>query len=105
MVWLPIRYREFYDVPRAFVVGHRGAQLYFLCAFDEESDEYPEVFRVYRLPDDAVASVEHESWMGLEEAGTFIGEVPVGRVRFDETRRAAIEESAVSQFLIDDPQV
>jgi hypothetical protein len=32
---LPIRYRDFYDIPRAFVIEHPGETLFFDCSFDE----------------------------------------------------------------------
>ena len=93
MPWIPIRYRGFYDVPRAILVEHAGATYFLDCAFDEVADDYPDRYRVYRLASDAAATAEGRSWIGLEREGTFIGEVPVTAVRFDLTFRAAVDDA------------
>ena len=38
--WNPIRYRDFYDFPRAFVVEHAGELLFFDCLFSDTLDDY-----------------------------------------------------------------
>lgn len=88
--WLPIRYVDFYDVPRLFAVEAEPVLL-FESRFDDEADEYAEQFRVFRL-----AAMPSTSQLGEAVAsGEFIGEVPVDAVRFDETRRAAVHRSAL----------
>lgn len=89
--WLPIRYRDFHDVPRAFIVEHEGAAYLFDCPFDDEADEYPPYYRVYHL--DPAAPVDAGDWTGLASHGRFIGPIDVAQVRFDETRRAAVDAS------------
>ena len=93
MRWVPIRYREFYDIPRLFLAEHAGAVYVFDCPFDERADEYPEHYRVYQLPAEIAAAADAASWEGLAHAGTFVGEVPVGAVHFDATHRTAIDDS------------
>lgn len=92
--WLPIRYVDFYDVPRLFAVESEPVLL-FDSTFDEQDDDYAESFRVSRIPelpqpDDLAAAVA---------TGEPVGEVPVADVRFDETRRRAVHRSVVKPFL------
>jgi len=91
--WVPIRYHEFYDVPRLFLAEQGTAVYVFDCPFDEAADEYPAHYRVYRLPSEMGAAADAGSWEGLPRAGTFVGEVPVEAVRFDVTRRAAMDDT------------
>lgn len=95
--WLPIRYREFHDVPRAIVVEYRG-DLYFLsCLFDEEIDDYPEHFSVYRLPEDANDWLDDISdWSDLTSKGVCVGTIRVADVRFDDTKRKSIDDRALN---------
>ncbi len=62
MKWLPITYRDFYDVPRAFVVAARGDWLFFDCPFDAAADEYRSDYAVYVLPGPPPAE---GSWSGV----------------------------------------
>jgi hypothetical protein len=45
-----IAYRDFYDVLRNAVVFAGDERLLLDCAFDEEREEYPAVYQVFRLP-------------------------------------------------------
>ncbi|MBI3437578.1 MAG: hypothetical protein HY054_02795 [Proteobacteria bacterium] len=38
--WLPIRYRDFWDLPRAFSVDYDGKTYFFDCPFNESIDDY-----------------------------------------------------------------
>ena len=96
--WLPIRYRDFYDVPRAFVVEHRGSIYLFDCPFDDNADEYPAHYRVYRLSEHFMSSLDKGTWSDLAKEGTFVREIPVDSVRFDETRRASIDGEILRSF-------
>lgn len=91
--WVAIQYREFYDVPRLFLAKQGGTVYVFDCPFDEVADEYPAHHRAYRLPSEMGAAADAGSWEDLPRAGTFVGEVPVEAVRFDATRRAAIDDT------------
>ncbi|HWL40541.1 MAG TPA: hypothetical protein VNO75_09910 [Gemmatimonadaceae bacterium] len=94
MAWLPIRYREFYDVPREFVVERDGEAYYFTCPFNDQADDYAAIYQVYRLH--AGAAVGHAaSWAGLERLGSPVGQVNVAHVTFDATKRAAVEGSVL----------
>lgn len=93
MALIPIQYRDFYDIPRAFIVEREGKVFFFDGGFDEHADEYAESFRVYQLNTGSSKVSESESWQGLADKGTLVGEVPVGKVEFDPTRRAAVNDA------------
>lgn len=56
-VWIPIQYRDFYDIPRIFVMHHLGDTFVFDCPFDDDADEYPEYYVVRRLDGSATAAI------------------------------------------------
>lgn len=97
--WAAIRYRDFYDVPRIFVVSHEGRQFLFDCAFDDELDDYPDSYRVYLLP--PVADVDLEgSWERLPQlAKEFLGVIGVSQVQFDPTKREAVNLAVIEKIL------
>jgi hypothetical protein len=97
MGWIPIRYRDFYDVPRVFALKSRGNWLLFDCPFDEAADEYREDYAVY-LPDaTAAASLEEGAWPTSASDGLApIATVPVRTVTFDPTRRQAVRRELLS---------
>ncbi len=89
----PITYRDFWDVPRIFVARRRGAVFLFDCAFDEQTEDYPNFYRVYLLPDLRDENLTG-SWDKLHlKAHRSLGEVPVSAVHFDATRRRAVDSS------------
>lgn len=87
MTWLPIRYRDFYDIPRAVVVEWQGGLYLFDCPFDVDADQYPAVYDVVRLPEHVRANIDEISWTDLARRGHLIGSVPTTAVEFDESRR------------------
>ena len=90
-MWLPIEYRDFHDVPRMLIAEHNGQVFLFDCPFDREADEYGTDFRVYRLN----ARPTGTSWASLAEHGDYVGSIAVDSVRFDSTRRGAIDVSGL----------
>lgn len=98
MSWLPISYREFYDVPRAFVVECRGRVLFFDCPFDEATDDYPVGYEVYQLSKEGEHIAQGSTWERLALYGRRLGSVPVNKVLFDPTRRAAIDDEVLRAF-------
>ena len=96
--WLPIRYVDFYDVPRLFAVESEPVLL-FDSPFDEEEDEYVDSYRVSRLS----ALPNAEELVAVVGAGEPLGEVAVGDVRFDETSRGAVHRAVIERFLPDSP--
>ena len=92
--WLPIRYRDFYDVPRAIVVEYREVIYFLSCTFDDAIDDYPDHFTVYLLPEGAKDWIEDLSdWSELPEKGVRVGTVRVVDTHFDDTKRKFIDES------------
>jgi hypothetical protein len=88
--WLPIRYRDFYDIPRAFVVEHEGILLFFDCAFDRELDDYGAAFAVYQVREGLRERIDLISWTDLGNESERVGTVPTAAVVFDPTKRKAI---------------
>jgi hypothetical protein len=96
--WAAIRYRDFWDVPRIFLVSHHGKSFLFDCAFDETAEDYPNSYKVYIMPElseDALAG----SWQKLaDRAVLFLGQVPVSKVQFDPSRRREIDAAVLDEF-------
>ncbi len=90
---LPIRYRGFYDVPGMFVVEYEGKPYMFYCAFNEKTEEFSDVYKVYTIPDDVYKKFDEANWTGLENLCKQMGTIPVKDVVFDETARQAVHSS------------
>lgn len=97
--WLPIRYRDFYDVPRAVVVEFRGTLYLFDSLFDPDIDDYESVYTVYRLSDGMRDEIDTISWTDLGHRGARVGSVQVAKVKFDQTRRQAIDDDVFEELL------
>lgn len=94
MSTLPIEYREFYDLPRAFLVRNGGQCFFFSCRFEDAIDEYASDYSIYLMPDLGPEDISG-SWDDLEQrAVRFIGKIPVAVVVFDPTKRRSIDETA-----------
>ena len=92
--WAPIRYRDFYDFPRMFVVEYGNRVYLFDCPFDDELDEYGGDYAIYVMPFDTPVP-DSGSWEMLRHCGDLLGRVPTGAVTFDETRRRAIDSRVI----------
>ena len=89
---IPFRYFEFYDVPRCIVLRHCGKYVLLSCAFDDETDEYPDTYSVYELPESAEKLIDKGSWTFMEQNDhKFLGEIPVSSVHFDSSRRKTLD--------------
>ncbi len=96
--WAPIRYREFWDVPRIFLVPYQGKWFLFDCPFDETSEDYPDSYRVYVIPEPSEEELAG-SWDKLpEKAMRCWGDVPIGTVRFDLSKRGEIDTSVLDEL-------
>ncbi len=95
----PFVYREFYDVPRFLVVTYRRQQFLFESAFDDDLDDYPDVYQVFLLRDVSENELKG-SWVHLsEKAQAYLGKAPVKDVRFDPTLRREIETDVLEGLL------
>src|SRR3954451_1984847 len=98
---VPIRYREFWDVPRTFLAEHRGQLVLFDCAFDEDAEDFPDQYAVYLMPPLSEAELAG-SWESLPcRAVRRLGHVSVGAVRFDASRRKEIDAELLDLLLSD----
>ena len=95
-----IAYRDFYDVPRIFVVRRDGEVLIFDGLFDDGLDDYPDVYAVRRA---AGAGAKLASVLAAACAnraiGESIGSIPVIDVEFDPTKRRSITEETLDRIV------
>jgi hypothetical protein len=101
--WLTIRYRDFYDFPRAVVVEWHGQLYLFDSPFDLEADDYPDTYEVYQLPTHLRDEIDHISWTDIAHRGLRIGSVPTSAVEFDQSRRHLMNPAVFQLFTIDAP--
>ena len=99
MEFIPIRYADFYDVPRVFVAEHAGSVYVFNCPFDDNADEYGTSYTIHRVRAATLANTVSMSWSELVALGEPVGQCKVSEVRFDPTRRAGIDPSVLDRGL------
>lgn len=97
--WLPIQYREFWDVPRLIVVDTGDRRLLLDCSFDDALDEYPPDYKVFDLPVSSLESISGKDWSALSNQGTFVGQIPVADITLDDSKRGAILATSIQRFL------
>jgi hypothetical protein len=91
--FIPIQYRDFYDIPRIFVVEDAGVNYLFDAAFNRELDDYPDTYAVSILPRLGAEELAG-SWASLSNRSIgYLASVHVSAVRFDPTRRQGVERS------------
>jgi hypothetical protein len=96
--WIPISYREFFDIPRSFICTWQGKSLFFDCPFNNEGDKYPEVFQVYLLPE-GHGTERTETWpLNHDKSIGCFGKIPTHQLVFDPTRRAQIDFSPIEAW-------
>jgi hypothetical protein len=96
---LPIVYREFYDVPRLFVVNFAGRSWLIDGGFDDAADEYPDAYAVYAMPALSAEALAGD-WSSLADRATRpVGKVPTGRVTLDATRRKTISSDVLEGLI------
>ena len=91
--WLPLRYRDFHDVPRLVAVEYRGRVYLLDSPFDDAIDDHSEHYTVFRLPASAVARLDDGSWEGLPHLAEEISRVRVPDVEFDEPKPQRLSDS------------
>lgn len=108
--YLPIYYSGFWDVPHAFLTLYNDdLYLYWRDYFDEELDDYPPNYKVYLVRntslDDAFEVSEPPFQfvkfrnIPLLLNNEIIGEIPVNKVMFDETKRKSVNKIVFNQLL------
>jgi hypothetical protein len=100
MAWIDIvQYRDFWDVPRIFLILQRDQLLLFDCAFDEQLEDYPDSYTVYCMPNLTEEDLSG-SWRPLPaKALSTLATVPIDDVVFDPTRRKAIQSNLIDRLL------
>src|SRR4051794_35886837 len=96
--WSPIKYMGFYDVPLVFLTRHGNQSFLFECPFLADVEDYAEIYKVYLMPELQESDLPKD-WTTLASLATrHLGNVPVAKVRFDPTRRQAVD-TAVFELL------
>jgi len=94
MTFVPITaYRNFYDVPRVFILDWQGGSYFFDCRFDDAIDDYAHSYLVFRIGTIIDVAMLPADWNDLRVQFDRSATIPVNRVKFDSTRRAAIDDS------------
>lgn len=94
------QYRDFWDVPRMFVVEFRGRTLLFDCPFDDAREDYAAEYTVYDMPDlpDAVLA---QPWAELPgRARRRLGALVVSDVEFGTDPRTTVTQATIERLLI-----
>jgi hypothetical protein len=87
--WVPILYRDFWDVPRLIFVRSNARHYLLVCSFDDARDDYGDEYVVYLVPP-TISVEDTKDWSDLLRAGHRIGVIPVSQVEFDETKRKGV---------------
>ena len=97
--WINIlEYRDFYDVPRVFMVCFQAKLFLFDCPFDEGIDDYPDEYEVFELPHDFTEHAPSD-WRRIQSfASKHLGTVRLNEIEFDETRREAVRAGIFRQI-------
>ena|SRR5438105_4421716 len=98
--FVPIQYRDFWDVPRIFLVDHKGHLFLFDCPFDDVVEDYATEYRIYVLPTLDPTELTG-SWAGLsKKAERFLRKVPIGRVCFDPSKRKEMDSELLEELVL-----
>lgn len=91
--WIPLpSYREYFDVPRSFIVPAKDLSEYLLfdCPFDDSLDEYQAEYSVYQLPKVSDEQLAGDWATLLTFDARNLGTIPVSALEFDDSRRKAV---------------
>lgn len=90
-MWLDIvEYRDFYDIPRMFVVEEANSLFLFDCPLEEHLDDYAKNYTVYEMGGLSRDSLPTDWTLLSGKASRCLGTVPVTRVKFDATKRKRV---------------
>ena len=98
---IPITYRDFYDVPRMFVVSFHEKQFLFDCPFNEKTEEYQNSYYVYLMPKLSEFDLEGSWGLLTERAVSRLGSTTVSDVYFDETCRKYMDPTILYKIIGD----
>jgi hypothetical protein len=96
--FVPIKYRDFYDIPRLFLVETNALCVLFDGRFDPAIDDYSPVYEVHLLPMPTASELAGD-WNDLiARSHRCVGTVRTSEVEFDSTRRQFINASILDRF-------
>lgn len=96
---VPFIYREFYDVPRMILLQRGNLRILLESAFDTETDEYSNTYKVFVLPNISEEDLKG-SWEGLASTATrLLGEIPVDDLDLDLSRRKEMDPVLIDNLL------
>jgi len=99
-----IEYRDFYDVPRVFIVSYENKTFLFDCPFSEVIDDYPPEYDVYLMTTLREAELRF-SWENIKsKVIRKLGTVPVDAVKFDSTRRREIDTEVLGRITAEEKE-
>jgi hypothetical protein len=94
-----IEYREFYDIPRVFLVRYKQQLFLFESLFNEQYDDYSQTYDVYLMPELTEEEIKG-SWEQINrKAIRKICEIPVNDVKFDSTLREEIHVEVLEELV------
>ena len=96
--WLPIVYRVFWDLPRAFFCRLEDAWLYVAADFDEELDAFGD-YVVFDMGGDLGPNAFGGNWIEVpSHARRVLGTVTLTADAFDRTRRKKVLRPALESI-------
>lgn len=98
---IPITYGEFYDYPRMVQFELDGRWYLLRSYFDEENDDYSDLYDVYLLPFRSQQEIQAKPdyWVHLDNA-VHLGQLPVAQAGLDPTRRQSIDAALIGEWLL-----
>ena len=101
---IPFRYGGYWDVPRYIHLSYRDRSLLLLSPFDEEVDEWSELYTVFEVPADVEIGSELKWWYEGQSEGredfVAIGAVAIKDVRFDSLPRPEMLDPSVLDGIV-----
>ncbi len=98
-IFLPIRYRDFWDFPRIFLVNYLDGTYLFDCEFDERMEDYSQEYKVYLMPLIFEKDLG-KSWKDLYTSSiNLISTISIYNVEFDETKRKFVNRNVLERLL------
>jgi len=96
-----ISYGCFHDVPRIFLIRHRGKLLLFESRFSKETDDYETLFRVYLMPEITREEIKQSGHCLSSLSERLIGCLPFKQIKFDETLREFVSEHSLRSLALE----
>ena len=93
-----IIYREFYDIPRVFIVNYNEKLFLFESEFLDKADDYSNQYKIYLLPK-LTQDELNGSWVDMNrKAICNLDSVHVNSVEFDSTLRKDIDTKIIDNI-------